>query len=51
MGLFEAMVNIVATILVYGFVAILFWNAFQTVLNRLKPKEPPMQDPGGMEYE
>lgn len=51
MTLFNAIVNFVATILVYGFVAVLFWQAFQTIWQKLRPKEPQTEDYGGEEYE
>lgn len=51
MTLFNAIVNVLATIAVYAFVGLLIYNAFKTVMDRFKSKEPPMQDPGGMDYE
>lgn len=51
MTLFDAMVNVLGTIAVYIFVGFLIYNAFKTVMERFKPKEPPMQDTGGMDYE
>lgn len=52
MTLFDAMVNFFGAIAVYAFVGFLIYNAFKTVMERFKPKEPPMQEySGGMDYE
>ncbi len=47
----DALFNLVMTIAVYCFVVYLFWQALQTILQKIRPKEPPIEDYGGREYE
>lgn len=44
-------VNTFLIIGVYVFVGYMFYSVFKSVIDRFRPREPPIMDTGGIDYE